>query len=336
MLAAIRGRPGQRGEPRVKAIILSAGQGRRLLPLTERVPKCILPVRGRPLIGRQIDTLARCGIEDVSVVVGFGAEAVETSLAELYGPGRIRTLYNPFFASTDNLVSCWVARVEMREEFLLLNGDTLFEAGVLERLLASPEHPITLAVSRKDRYDDDDMKVIRDGDRLVHVGKKLPQDEVDAESIGMMTFRGEGPRLFRDAIEAGAAHPAGAQAMVSVVDRHARPAWRGLHADGTGAGLDGSGQPGRPGACRNAGRRVACRDRAAPRSRVRPVARSGTGPGARLTRFARRSRAPGRGRRRCRRRSRPPRTAWSRRGRRCPSSSISAARRFATLSRPSA
>jgi choline kinase len=172
-----------------------------LLPLTERIPKCLLPVRGQPLIEWQIDTLARCGIEDVAVVVGFGAEAVEARLAEVYGPGRVRTLYNPFFASTDNLVSCWVARVEMREEFLLLNGDTLFEAGVLERLLAAPEHPITLAVSRKDRYDDDDMKVIRDGDRLVHVGKKLPQDEVDAESIGMMTFRGDGPRLFRDAIE---------------------------------------------------------------------------------------------------------------------------------------
>ena len=62
----------------MKAIILSAGQGRRLLPLTERVPKCMLPVRGRPLIGWQIDTLARCGIDDVTVVVGFGAEAVET------------------------------------------------------------------------------------------------------------------------------------------------------------------------------------------------------------------------------------------------------------------
>jgi choline kinase len=67
----------------------------------------------------------------------------------------------------------------------------LFDAGVLEHLLAAPEHPVTLAVSRKDGYDEDDMKVIRDGDRLVHVGKTLPLDRVDAESIGMMTFRDE-------------------------------------------------------------------------------------------------------------------------------------------------
>jgi choline kinase len=207
----------------VKAIILSAGQGRRLLPLTERVPKCILPVRGRPLIGRQIDTLARCGVDDVTVVVGFGAEAVEMRLAELYGPHRIRTLHNPFYATTDNLVSCWVARVEMQQDFLLLNGDTLFEATVLEQLLAAPEHPVTLAVSRKDRYDDDDMKVIRDGDRLVHVGKKLPLDRVDAESIGMMTFRGEGPRLFLDAIERAIRTPeAQKQWYLSLIDTLAR------------------------------------------------------------------------------------------------------------------
>jgi choline kinase len=44
------------------------------------------------------------------------------------------------------------------------------------------------------------MKVIRDGDRLLQVGKKLPRGEVNAESIGMMTFRGDGPRRFRDAM----------------------------------------------------------------------------------------------------------------------------------------
>jgi len=185
----------------MKAIILSAGQGRRLLPLTERVPKCMLPVHGRPLIAWQLDALIRCGIGDITVDVGYGADMVEAGLAGFGHPQKVRALYNPFFASTDNLVSCWVARSEMQSEFLILNGDTLFEVGVLERLLSAPEHPITLAISCKGRYDDDDMKVIRDADRLTRVGKKLPLDRVDAESIGMMTFRGEGPRLFREAID---------------------------------------------------------------------------------------------------------------------------------------
>jgi choline kinase len=185
----------------MKAIILSAGQGRRLLPLTERVPKCMLPLQGRPLIAWQLDALLHCGIQEIAVVVGYGAATVEAGLAEFGRPQRLRAVYNPFFAITDNLVSCWVARAEMQGDFLILNGDTLFEAAVLERLLCAPEHPVTLAVSCKERYDEDDMKVIRDGDRLVRVGKKLPLDRVNAESIGMMTFRGEGPGLFRDAID---------------------------------------------------------------------------------------------------------------------------------------
>ncbi|MCC6211399.1 MAG: phosphocholine cytidylyltransferase family protein [Burkholderiales bacterium] len=185
----------------MKAIILSAGQGRRLLPLTERLPKCMLPVQERPLIAWQLDALLRCGIQEIAVVVGYGADVVEAGLAEFGRPQQIRAVYNPFFAVTDNLVSCWVARAEMQGDFLILNGDTLFEAAALERLLAAPARPVTLAVSCKDRYDEDDMKVIREDDRLVRVGKRLPLDRVNAESIGMMTFRGEGPRLFREAID---------------------------------------------------------------------------------------------------------------------------------------
>ena len=207
----------------MKAIILSAGQGKRLLPLTERAPKCMLPVQGQPLVGRQIDALLHCGVEDIAVVVGFGAELVETGLAERYGAGRIRTLYNPFYTITDNLVSCWVARGEMEREFLILNGDTLFAPVVLERLLGAPVHPITLAVSRKESYDDDDMKVIREGARLMQVGKKLPRGDVNAESIGMMTFRGDGPRLFRDAMDRALRSPAAlSQWYLSLIDALAR------------------------------------------------------------------------------------------------------------------
>src|SRR5262249_12624676 len=107
--------------------------------------------------------------------------------------------------------------------FMILNGDTLFAASVLQRLLDAPEHPITLAVSRKATYDDDDMKVIRDGDRLVQVGKKIAREHVDAESVGMMTFRGGGRRLFRDAIERALRTPAAlSQWYLSLIDALAK------------------------------------------------------------------------------------------------------------------
>ena len=184
--------------------MLSAGQGRRLLPLTASDPKCLLPVDGaRPSLELQLRALARCGVERASVLVGFGAEAVEAFLDRTPIPGmEVEALYNPFYASTDNLVTCWLARAAMAEDFLLLNGDTLFEDDVARRLLESQE-PVSVAIDgTKDVYDADDMKVsIDEHQRLRAVGKDLAPDVVDAESIGFMALRSSGVKLFREALD---------------------------------------------------------------------------------------------------------------------------------------
>ena len=191
----------------MKAIILSAGQGRRLAPLTDDSPKCTVPVQGRTLIEWQIDQLVECGVDDITAVVVFGAAHVEKVLGRVDRHVGLSTLYNPFFEVADNLVSCWLAREEMSEDFVLLNGDTLFEPAVLQRLLDAPQRPITLARDHKAHYDADDMKMHLAGDRLLAIGKKLPDQQVDAESIGMSLFRGEGPALFRAALERNVRRP---------------------------------------------------------------------------------------------------------------------------------
>jgi len=186
----------------MKAVILSAGQGSRLLPLTAERPKCLLPLGAKSLIEWQVDVLARCGVDEIVVVVGFRAALVEAVLAERVRSGlSIRTLFNPFYNVADNLGSCWMARHEMAGDFLLLNGDTLFEAAVLERLLQSPPAPITVTIDRKAGYDADDMKVRLDGTRLLEIGKTLPPARTDGESIGLLLFRGAGPELFVDAVD---------------------------------------------------------------------------------------------------------------------------------------
>ena len=185
----------------MKAVILSAGQGKRLLPLTADNPKCLLNIEGQSVIEWQIGELAKSGIDRVSVVAGYHADRVEQLLARRYDPRRVDVIYNPAYSWADNLFSCWVARHEMGEEFVLLNGDTLFEAAVLDRLLDAPVHPVTVVTYKKSHYDADDMKVSLDGERLVNIGKKLASDRIDAESIGMILFREKGPFLFRSALE---------------------------------------------------------------------------------------------------------------------------------------
>ena len=188
----------------MKAIVLSAGQGKRLLPLTESDPKCMLPVDGqRPVLELQLEILARCGIREATVFVGFGAERVEAFLSRTrFGDLRVETFYNPFYPITDNLITCWLARAAMTGDFVLLNGDTLFEELLLRRVLDARATPIAVTIDRKAVYDDDDMKVSLDGaGRLSAIGKTLPPETVHGESIGLLMFRGPGVVAFRGALE---------------------------------------------------------------------------------------------------------------------------------------
>lgn len=183
-----------------RAIILSAGQGSRLLPLTENRPKCLIPFSGKPLIQWQIEALAQNGVRDIAVVTGFRTEMVEAQLATISGV-TVRPRFNPFFHVADNLGSCWIAREEMDRDFIILNGDTLVSPAIVGRLIAGARMPITVTIDVKPSYDEDDMKVFRDGERLVAIGKRLTPDQSNAESIGMLAFVGQGPRIFRDQVE---------------------------------------------------------------------------------------------------------------------------------------
>ncbi len=187
----------------MKVIILAAGQGRRLLPLTADIPKALLDIGGQTLIGRQIDAFATCGVKEFVVVTGYGSALMEEALARIAGRNGvvIRTVYNPFYAISDNLASCWMARHEMDADFIQVNGDNVFRAGLAEALLKAGGAPVIVAVNRKDAYDADDMKVMLDGSRLTEIGKTLPLEAVNAEATGFYVFRGEGPRLYRETLE---------------------------------------------------------------------------------------------------------------------------------------
>lgn len=182
-----------------RAVILSAGQGSRLLPLTERLPKCLLDLSGRSMLEWQLHALAEVGIGEAVVVTGFRADLVDAAIGRLeprLAPMRVRTLYNPFYKRADNLASCWMARADLAAPCLLLNGDTLFEPEIARRLIAAPAAPITVTIDRKPRYDDDDMKVETEGDRLRAIGKTLAAARVDGESIGFLRFDAAGAARF--------------------------------------------------------------------------------------------------------------------------------------------
>ncbi len=205
-----------------RAIVLSAGQGRRLLPLTETRPKCLIELGGRSLLVWQLIHLAAAGVTEAVVVTGFNAAMVEEEIARLALPTMtVTTLYNPFYGVADNLASCWIAREAFEGEVLLLNGDTLFEAGIARRLIAAPPADILVTIDRKSGYDADDMKVETRGDSLVAIGKTI--QTYDAESIGFLRFSAEGSQRFRQAIEQALRNPENLRRWyLSIIDELAR------------------------------------------------------------------------------------------------------------------
>jgi choline kinase len=184
--------------PISKAIILSAGKGSRLLPLTADRPKCLIELSGRSLLEWQLDALGEAGIGEAVVVTGFRDDLVDSVAAARSG---VRTLFNPFYHVADNLGSVWMARAELDSDTLLLNGDTLVSPDLLATVLGAETGPIAVTVDEKESYDADDMKVLRDGDRLVRIGKALEPGRYNAESIGLIAFRGGGAALFADQVE---------------------------------------------------------------------------------------------------------------------------------------
>ena len=178
------------------AIILSAGRGSRLLPLTTEIPKCLLPVGLTSVLSMQLDTLYRCGIKSATVVSGFKAHLVNAEIERRQAGPEVETLYNPFYQVADNLASCWMARESMKKDFLLINGDTLFSPPLLEKVLEAPANDITVTIDQKGHYDGDDMKVSLDGTQLTTIGKTLLPQNTHGESIGMLRFMNNGPKIF--------------------------------------------------------------------------------------------------------------------------------------------
>ena len=134
----------------MKAIILAAGSGTRLRPYTNGKPKCLLDIGSTSILEHQINNIRDCGINEVVIVVGFRFERVEDFLRSYDGLGmRINTLYNPFYQSTNSLVSLWIARSEFDEDLVVMNGDDVYEIGVLDKTLSVRDEKIWSSYKKK-------------------------------------------------------------------------------------------------------------------------------------------------------------------------------------------
>lgn len=190
----------------MKAVILAAGYGRRLWPLTADKPKCLLTLGGLSILEHQLRGLQNTAADVAVIVCGFGFEQVRAHLASSTHASRVRLLFNPFFALADNLMSLWTARAELDDDLLLLNGDAVFHHRGFQLLNAS-QQSCCLLLARKRRYVADDMKVHLEEGRITAIGKHLMPERTHAVSIGAVRVSRQGVHHLRDALDASVLHP---------------------------------------------------------------------------------------------------------------------------------
>jgi len=179
----------------VIAVILAAGRGHRLSPITGDEPKCLARIGSRTLLTRQIDLLRDAGVGSVTVVAGYSAAAVAREAGE-----RATIVCNPKHATTNSLYSLWLARHLLRGGFIVLNCDVLCHPQLLTDLLTC-RHEDALLYSPhlpSEVYTDEEMKLVVRKGRVVRLSKALDANEADGENVGIARFGAEGASFLVD------------------------------------------------------------------------------------------------------------------------------------------
>ena len=176
-------------------VILAAGMAKRLRPLTDTKPKCLLKVGERTLLERTVVAMAAAGISEFVVVTGYRAEMIKDFLENLGSLDNLESLgflakphftflHNADYEHNNNIYSLWMAGQVVRgKEFLLMDSDILCDPAAVLRIAQEPE--AALAVNRHE-LGEEEMKVVVDGQmHITEISKTCRPEDAMGESVGI-------------------------------------------------------------------------------------------------------------------------------------------------------
>jgi choline kinase len=183
------------------AIVLAAGVGKRLGGAGAGRPKCLVPIGGKPLLGRLLDAIAGAGLRDAIIVTGFGAAAVRETIGD--GPEglAIRWAVNPRFRE-GAILSLWTARAALAGPVVVMDADVLCGRGLVRRLVESPHANCFLLDASSPNTGEEQMLLVRDGRVRDIVRGGAPGYELWGESIGFLKLSAPAAALLARLLEA--------------------------------------------------------------------------------------------------------------------------------------
>lgn len=177
----------------MKAIICAAGQGKRLRPYTNEVPKCLVKVSGKRILEYMLDNISSCGIKEAVIVIGYKAEKFRKIMGTRYKGCAIKYYVNKDYDKTDNMYSLWMAKDEIDEGYVFFNADILFNASILKNLIEEP-HPDCIVVDGNAKLQATSMKVKVERNKIAEIGRSLKGG--NAMAIGIYKYSPEGAKKY--------------------------------------------------------------------------------------------------------------------------------------------
>jgi choline kinase len=186
----------------MKAIILAAGVGSRLRPLTDESHKSLLPIDEKSILEHMLENIAEIGIREVLIVTGHREEDIKKLVRERASDLSVSFVHNERYLTTNTGYSLMLAKkFAVGDDFVKFDADVVFEQSVLEKLIKSP-HDTCLCIDKNIRLDMEEVKVIADlNGKVIAVGKKLNPRESKGESIGIEKIGAEAGAILFEELE---------------------------------------------------------------------------------------------------------------------------------------
>ncbi len=165
-------------------VIPAAGMAKRLRPLTDHKPKCLLKVGERTLLERTVDAMHQTGITEFVVVTGYCADQIRDFLTSHFSHFTFHFIHNADYEHNNNIYSLWLAMKHVHgQEVLLMDSDILCDPAAVSAIASQPE--AALAVNRHE-LGDEEMKVVVDAEcRITEISKTCDPAEAMGESVGI-------------------------------------------------------------------------------------------------------------------------------------------------------
>lgn len=179
-------------------VILAAGMAKRLRPLTDTRPKCLLQVGERTLLQRTVDALLQAGISELVVVTGYRGNMLRDFLQQHYPQMTIHFIDNVDYEHNNNIFSLWLTRPYTDgRDFLLMDSDILFDPAIVRRMLA--EGGTALALNRHELGEEEIKVIVNADNKVVELSKTCSISDAIGESVGIEKIAADySVALFRE------------------------------------------------------------------------------------------------------------------------------------------